>query len=81
MFGQLNHLSATQARQRADDLLERFALTDTDKKPVSAYSGGMRRRLDLAASLIVTPRYFLWMNQPLVLTPMAGARCGRRCVR
>ncbi|MFJ9020725.1 ATP-binding cassette domain-containing protein [Streptomyces sp. NPDC102259] len=52
MFGRLHHLGARHARVRADELLERFDLTDTGRKPVRAYSGGMRRRLDLAASLI-----------------------------
>ncbi|MEU3613177.1 ATP-binding cassette domain-containing protein [Streptomyces sp. NPDC006872] len=52
LFGRLHHLGARPARGRADELLERFDLTATGRKPVSAYSGGMRRRLDLAASLI-----------------------------
>ncbi|MDQ0582562.1 ATP-binding cassette domain-containing protein [Streptomyces rishiriensis] len=52
MFGRLHHLGARHARVRAGELLERFDLTATGRKPVHAYSGGMRRRLDLAASLI-----------------------------
>ncbi|MEU1188106.1 ATP-binding cassette domain-containing protein [Streptomyces sp. NPDC005859] len=52
MFGRLHHLGARHARVRAGELLERFDLTATGRKPVRAYSGGMRRRLDLAASLI-----------------------------
>ncbi|WP_326688819.1 ATP-binding cassette domain-containing protein [Streptomyces sp. NBC_01795] len=52
LFGRLHHLGARRAAARAGELLERFALADTGRKPVSAYSGGMRRRLDLAASLI-----------------------------
>ncbi|MEU5334760.1 ATP-binding cassette domain-containing protein [Streptomyces asoensis] len=52
MFGRLHHLGARHARVRAGELLERFGLTDAGRKPVRAYSGGMRRRLDLAASLI-----------------------------
>ncbi|GAA2606567.1 ATP-binding cassette domain-containing protein [Streptomyces axinellae] len=52
MFGRLHHLGARHAAARAGELLERFDLTGTGRKPVSAYSGGMRRRLDLAASLI-----------------------------
>jgi ABC-2 type transport system ATP-binding protein len=55
MFARLNHLSSRQVQRRADELLEQFALTDTGKTPVSKFSGGMRRRLDLAASLIVSP--------------------------
>ncbi|MER5942864.1 ATP-binding cassette domain-containing protein [Streptomyces sp. NPDC001928] len=52
MFGRLYHLGARHARVRAGELLERFGLADTGRKPVKQYSGGMRRRLDLAASLI-----------------------------
>ncbi|MEU5769869.1 ATP-binding cassette domain-containing protein [Streptomyces asoensis] len=52
MFGRLHHLGARHARVRAGELLERFGLTEAGRKPVRAYSGGMRRRLDLAASLI-----------------------------
>ncbi|GAA2519740.1 ATP-binding cassette domain-containing protein [Streptomyces longisporus] len=52
MFGRLYHLGARHARVRAGELLERFGLADAGRKPVRAYSGGMRRRLDLAAALI-----------------------------
>ncbi|NSC23140.1 ATP-binding cassette domain-containing protein [Streptomyces albus subsp. chlorinus] len=52
MFGRLYHLGARRAAARAGDLLERFDLAAAGRKPVSAYSGGMRRRLDLAACLI-----------------------------
>jgi len=55
MFGRLNHLAGRQAQQRADALLEQFALTESAGMPAGTYSGGMRRRLDLAASLIVAP--------------------------
>jgi ABC-2 type transport system ATP-binding protein len=63
MFGRLYHLGARHARVRADELLERFGLADTGRKPVSAYSGGMRRRLDLAASLITDPEV-LFLDEP-----------------
>jgi ABC-2 type transport system ATP-binding protein len=63
LFGQLHHLSAAAAKQRAAELLERFALVEASKNPVSTYSGGMRRRLDLAASLIVTPTV-LFVDEP-----------------
>ncbi|MFB7656902.1 MULTISPECIES: ATP-binding cassette domain-containing protein [unclassified Streptomyces] len=63
MFGRLHHLGARRARARADDLLARFELSDTGRKPVSAYSGGMRRRLDLAASLITEPEV-LFLDEP-----------------
>jgi ABC-2 type transport system ATP-binding protein len=63
MFGRLYHLGARRARARADELLERFGLTDTGSKQVKRYSGGMRRRLDLAASLITEPEV-LFLDEP-----------------
>jgi ABC-2 type transport system ATP-binding protein len=63
MFGRLYHLGARHARVRADELLERFGLADTGRKPVKQYSGGMRRRLDLAASLITEPEV-LFLDEP-----------------
>lgn len=73
MFGRLNHLSAAAAKARADDLLERFSLADTGSRPVSTYSGGMRRRLDLAASLIVSPPV-LFVDEPTTGLDPAGRR-------
>jgi ABC-2 type transport system ATP-binding protein len=55
MFGRLYHLGRREAQRRADELLEHFGLADTGRKPVKQYSGGMRRRLDLATSLILAP--------------------------
>ena len=63
MFGRLYHLGRRQAQQRADELLEHFSLGDTGRKPVKQYSGGMRRRLDLAASLILAPSV-LFADEP-----------------
>ncbi|MBQ0848215.1 ATP-binding cassette domain-containing protein [Streptomyces sp. BH-SS-21] len=63
MFGRLYHLGARHARVRADELLERFGLADTGRKAVKRYSGGMRRRLDLAASLITEPEV-LFLDEP-----------------
>ncbi|MEV0145701.1 MULTISPECIES: ATP-binding cassette domain-containing protein [unclassified Nonomuraea] len=63
MFGRLYHLSRAEARRRAGELLERFGLADAARRPVKEYSGGMRRRLDLAASLIVSPPV-LFMDEP-----------------
>ncbi|MFJ9945618.1 ATP-binding cassette domain-containing protein [Streptomyces erythrochromogenes] len=63
MFGRLHHLGARRAGRRADELLERFGLADTGRKAVKQYSGGMRRRLDLAASLITDPQV-LFLDEP-----------------
>ncbi|KRV50554.1 ABC transporter [Wenjunlia vitaminophila] len=63
MFGRLLHLGAQGAARRADELLERFSLTDAAHKPVKQYSGGMRRRLDLAAGMILAPRV-LFLDEP-----------------
>ncbi|MEV4622178.1 ATP-binding cassette domain-containing protein [Asanoa sp. NPDC049573] len=63
MFGRLHHLGGAVARQRAGALLDRFGLADTGSRPVSTYSGGMRRRLDLAASLITAPPV-LFLDEP-----------------
>ncbi|HEY3555955.1 MAG TPA: ATP-binding cassette domain-containing protein [Kribbella sp.] len=69
MFGRLNHLK--NAKARADELLERFGLVEAARQAVSKYSGGMRRRLDLAASLIVAPRV-LFVDEPTTGLDPAG---------
>ncbi len=63
MFGQLYHLSNKMTRQRANELLERFDLVEAAGRLVKTYSGGMRRRLDLAASLIMAPP-ILFLDEP-----------------
>ena len=63
MFGRLYHLGKAASIKRAEELLERFSLTDSARRPIKTYSGGMRRRLDLAASLIVQPKV-LFLDEP-----------------
>ncbi len=63
MFGRLYQLSSRDAKTRAADLLEQFALTDAGDRPVKTYSGGMRRRLDLASALISRPQ-LLFLDEP-----------------
>ena len=63
MFGRLYHLSSAEARVRADELLEQFQLDEAADRVAKTYSGGMRRRLDLAAALIGRPR-LLFLDEP-----------------
>ena len=63
MFGRLFDLAPAEARRRADELLERFDLAEAADRPARTYSGGMRRRLDLASSLLTRPR-ILFLDEP-----------------
>jgi ABC-2 type transport system ATP-binding protein len=63
LVGRLYHLRGAEARRRADEMLERFELTDAAARTVKTYSGGMRRRLDLGASLIGRPQV-LFLDEP-----------------
>jgi ABC-type multidrug transport system ATPase subunit len=63
MVGRLNHLSRDVASTRATELLERFGLTDAADRTLKTYSGGMRRRLDLAAALVARPAV-LFLDEP-----------------
>src|SRR6267378_1463895 len=63
MFGRLFGLSKAETRKRADELLAQFELADAADRPARTYSGGMRRRLDLASSLLTRPR-ILFLDEP-----------------
>ena len=63
MIGELHHIGRRQAKVRAQELLERFSLVDAGDRLVKEYSGGMRRRLDLAATLVAEPG-ILFLDEP-----------------
>jgi ABC-2 type transport system ATP-binding protein len=63
LFGKLYRLGRPRARERARELLERFDLVEAGDRPVKTYSGGMRRRLDLAGALVANPRV-LFLDEP-----------------
>jgi len=63
LMADLRHLGKREGRRRVDELLERFDLVDAAKKPAATYSGGMRRRLDLAMTLVGDPR-MIFLDEP-----------------
>jgi ABC-2 type transport system ATP-binding protein len=63
LMADLNHLPRAEGRRRVDELLARFGLVDAAARPVSTYSGGMRRRLDLAMTLVGSPRV-IFLDEP-----------------
>ena len=63
MVGRLYHLGRRRSRERARELLERFDLDDAADRPAKTYSGGMRRRLDLAGALVADPPV-LFLDEP-----------------
>ncbi|MFC9837687.1 ATP-binding cassette domain-containing protein [Rhodococcus sp. NPDC127530] len=63
LMADLHHLTRSDGRRRAAQLLEQFDLVDAASKPVSTYSGGMRRRLDLAMTLVGSPRV-IFLDEP-----------------
>jgi ABC-2 type transport system ATP-binding protein len=63
LMADLNHLERSEGRARVGELLDRFGLADAARKPVSTYSGGMRRRLDLAMTLVGSPRV-IFLDEP-----------------
>jgi ABC-2 type transport system ATP-binding protein len=74
MVGRLYHLGARKSRERARELLERFDLTEPGDRPAKTYSGGMRRRLDLAAALVAAPDV-LFLDEPTTgLDPRSRAQ-------
>ncbi|MGY1695203.1 ABC transporter ATP-binding protein [Geodermatophilus sp. SYSU D00814] len=73
LFGRLHHLDRAAARRRAAELLALVGLPDTGDQPVQEFSGGMRRRLDIAAGLVLEPRV-LFLDEPTTGLDPAGRR-------
>ncbi|MHA7262938.1 ATP-binding cassette domain-containing protein [Arthrobacter sp. TMN-37] len=63
MVGRLYHLGAREANRRAQELIEQFELTEAGNRPVKGFSGGMRRRIDLAGALVINPKV-LFLDEP-----------------
>jgi ABC-2 type transport system ATP-binding protein len=80
LMADLEHLSRDAGRNKVAGLLERFELTDAADRLVSTYSGGMRRRLDLAMTLVGSPQLIFLATQPPASPPALPAPCGRSFV-
>ncbi len=74
LIGRLYHLGRKQARRRAHELLERFDLVEAGSRPVKGYSGGMRRRLDLAGALVAAPPVLILDEPSTGLDPRSRAQ-------
>lgn len=77
MMGRLYHLSRKDSKRRAEELLDQFELTEAANRPAKTYSGGMRRRLDLASSLVATPPV-IFLDEP---TRNVQRLCYYGCIR
>src|SRR5947209_6417110 len=73
LMADLHHLERRDGRRRAAELLERFDLVEAGRKPASTYSGGMRRRLDLAMTLVGNPRV-IFLDEPTTGLDPRGRR-------
>jgi ABC-2 type transport system ATP-binding protein len=73
LMADLNHLGRTEGRRRVAELLDAFDLVDAARRPVSTYSGGMRRRLDLAMTLVGSPRV-IFLDEPTAGLDPRGRR-------
>jgi ABC-2 type transport system ATP-binding protein len=80
LMADLHHLARSEGRRRAAQLLEQFDLTEAGRKPASTYSGGMRRRLDLAMTLVGSPQV-IFLDEPTAALDPRGRRNMWRRVR
>jgi ABC-2 type transport system ATP-binding protein len=80
LMADLNHLDRDAGKRRVRELLDRFGLTDAARKPVSTYSGGMRRRLDLAMTLVGEPKV-IFLDEPTTGLDPSSRRMMWECIR